>query len=164
MELCSRGNLSAFLRSRNEPVLSESELRGVVRSLLDALIYLRKELVLHRDIKAANILVTDDYRVVSHIIGSDSINLMALFCQKLSDFGLSTRLFSLNSTASTFCGSPNYISPHVSFCWSYTLTGLTSISCSEIVARTSYSFPADLWSLGCLMITCLSGTPPFEVG
>ena len=65
MELCSRGTLSTFLHSRNDPILSESELRGLVRSLVDALIYLKKELVLHRDINAAAILLTADYRVVS---------------------------------------------------------------------------------------------------
>ena len=73
MELCSRGTLSAFLSSRNNPVLSENELRGVIKSLVDALIYLRKELVLHRDIKAANILLMDDFRVVSYIFCVDIV-------------------------------------------------------------------------------------------
>jgi polo-like kinase 4 len=72
MELCSRGTLSAFLKSRDPPILQESELRGVIKTLVDALTYLRKERVLHRDIKASNILITDDFRVVGHYTSDDS--------------------------------------------------------------------------------------------
>jgi serine/threonine protein kinase len=35
-----------------------------MKSLVDALLYLRKELVIHRDFKPANILLTQDYRIV----------------------------------------------------------------------------------------------------
>jgi polo-like kinase 4 len=66
MELCSRGTLSDFLRTRSPPVLSEAELRGLARALVEALTYLKNELVLHRNIQAANVLVTDDYHVVSY--------------------------------------------------------------------------------------------------
>ncbi|KAI0917288.1 hypothetical protein AcW2_007460 [Taiwanofungus camphoratus] len=125
LELCPQGTLSVFVQQRKPPVLSEGELRGVVKCMVEALIYLRKERVLHRDIKASNILLTDDFRI------------------KLSDFGLATRLPEPQSTVSTFCGSPNYIAP-------------------EIISRTPYGFNADLWSLGCLMVTCLSGVPAFE--
>jgi len=126
LELCSRGTLSNYLSARQPQILSECELRGVLKNLTDALLYLRKERVVHRDIKTSNILLTDDYRV------------------KLADFGLATRLPTVKSTTSTFCGSPNYVSP-------------------EIVSRRPYSFGTDLWSLGCVIITCLAGNPPFEV-
>ncbi|PCH40123.1 kinase-like protein, partial [Wolfiporia cocos MD-104 SS10] len=105
--------------------LTEAEVRGVVKSLVDALIYLRNERICHRDIKASNVLLTEDFRI------------------KLSDFGLATRLPTPESTTQTFCGSPNYIAP-------------------EIVARVPYGFSVDVWSLGCLMLTCLSGIPAFE--
>jgi polo-like kinase 4 len=71
MELCSRGTLSAFLKYRDPPILQESELRGVIKTLVDALTYLRKERVLHRDIKASNILITDDFRVVGQYTKDD---------------------------------------------------------------------------------------------
>ncbi|EGN94254.1 hypothetical protein SERLA73DRAFT_77679 [Serpula lacrymans var. lacrymans S7.3] len=125
LELCPRGTLCDYLRSRNPVGLEESELRMVLKTLVSALVYLRKELVVHRDLKAANILLTEDYQV------------------KLADFGLAARLLTKTSTISTFCGSPNHVSP-------------------EILSRLPYSFSSDLWSLGCLIITCLCGTPPFE--
>ena len=33
----------------------------------------------------------------------------------------------------------------------------------ELVNNSPYGFEADLWSLGGLMVTCLSGKPAFEV-
>lgn len=41
------------------------------------------------------------------------------------------------------CGTPNYISP-------------------EIVSRQPYGLSADLWSLGCLFVTMITGSPPFH--
>ncbi|KAL6304318.1 kinase-like domain-containing protein [Sparassis latifolia] len=125
LELCSRGTLSSLLKSRQPSFLSEGELRGVVKSLVDALVYLKKERVLHRDLKASNILLTEDFRI------------------KLSDLGLATQLPSADCTASTFCGSPNYVAP-------------------EVISRRPYSFGVDVWSLGCLMVTCMTGIPAFE--
>lgn len=110
LELCSRDTLSNYLVTCNPPVLSECELRGVLKSLTEALLYLRKERVIHRDIKTSNILLTDDYRVVSYR-GACYICLVDKYVKKLADFGLATRLPTVKSTTSTFCGSPNYVSP-----------------------------------------------------
>jgi serine/threonine protein kinase len=33
----------------------------------------------------------------------------------------------------------------------------------EIMAGMPFTFPVDVWSLGCVMIAILSGTPPFDV-
>ena len=68
LELCTGGTISGFLRTRDSSILSESEMRGVMKSLVDALLYLRKECVIHRDIKPANILLTHDYRIVRHLL------------------------------------------------------------------------------------------------
>lgn len=65
LELCSVGSLSKFLLSRSPSTLLETELRGVIRSLVDALVYLKKELVIHCNINLSNILLTNDYGIVS---------------------------------------------------------------------------------------------------
>lgn len=65
LEYCSRGTLHGFLRSRDPPLLTEPEMRSVLKSLAGSLVYLRKERVLHRDINPSNIYIHDDFRVVS---------------------------------------------------------------------------------------------------
>ncbi|RUS20157.1 kinase-like domain-containing protein, partial [Endogone sp. FLAS-F59071] len=61
---------------------------------------------------------------------------------KIADFGLATKL-SEHGEQKTMCGTPNYISP-------------------EIVSRQPYGLASDVWSLGCMLVTFLTGKPPFE--
>lgn len=69
-ELCVKGNLASFLDSRSAAVLTEPEARGVLKSLVLALIHLSKHNVLHRDIKPDNVLLTADFRVVCALMVS----------------------------------------------------------------------------------------------
>jgi polo-like kinase 1 len=62
---------------------------------------------------------------------------------KIGDFGLATRISSLNEKRKTLCGTPNYIAP-------------------EILNKAGHSYEADIWSMGCIMYTLLVGNPPFE--
>ena len=73
LELCQGGSLAGLLDTREDHILTEEELRGLSRTLTDALIYLRNELVLHRDINPENILITGDGRMVRlHCILAES--------------------------------------------------------------------------------------------
>ena len=65
------------------------------------------------------------------------------FDLKIADFGLAARLNDAFGEQKTMCGTPNYISP-------------------EIVSRRPYGLETDLWSLGCMMVTILTGSPPFQ--
>lgn len=64
---------------------------------------------------------------------------------KVSDFGLS-KFVQNDSVMRTLCGTPLYVAPEV------LLTG----------GRGSYTKKVDIWSLGVVLFTCLSGTLPFS--
>jgi polo-like kinase 4 len=64
LEPCSEGTLAKFLSTRHAPGLLEGELRGILRSAVEAMIYLKKEGISHNDITPANLLLTNDFRVV----------------------------------------------------------------------------------------------------
>jgi polo-like kinase 4 len=73
LELCAGGTLSSYLE--NSP-LSEAHLRGVLKGLFEALVYLKKQGVVHRNIRPSSILLTTDSRIVSffrsgHALESD---------------------------------------------------------------------------------------------
>src|SRR5277367_786883 len=69
----------------------------------------------------------------------------AINIQKIAGFGLA-RIIDDSKTEDefTFCGTPNYISP-------------------EILAKKPYGLSSDIWSLGCIFLTLLTGNPPFAV-
>merc|ERR1712159_211861 len=66
---------------------------------------------------------------------------------KVADFGLS-RLFPEGSArqqqAGTLCGTPGYVAP-------------------EVLERVPYSYAVDVWSLGVITYTAVSGFPPFPL-
>ncbi|EDQ86072.1 uncharacterized protein MONBRDRAFT_34023 [Monosiga brevicollis MX1] len=61
---------------------------------------------------------------------------------KLADFGFA-RILGEDDLAATFCGSPLYMAP-------------------EVLDRDAYSAKAELWSLGVILFSCVTGHPPFR--
>eukprot|EP01035_Chromulina_nebulosa_P018278 gene18278-23955_t len=132
MELSRGGDLFDRLIAKKR--YSESESKQVIHKILDALVYLHDNKVAHRDIKPENILLQS--------LDSD-IDI------KLTDFGLAKVADNKNALKS-FCGTPQYLSPEV-------LQRKFSVA-----GRGTYSFEADMWSIGILTFVLLSGSYPFN--
>ncbi|KAI0010433.1 kinase-like domain-containing protein [Xylariaceae sp. FL0662B] len=80
--------------------------------------------ILHRDLKPENVFLGEDNSV------------------KLGDFGLS-KMIQSHDFASTYVGTPFYMSP-------------------EICAAERYTLKSDIWSLGCIMYELCAREPPFN--
>ena len=96
MEFCEGGDLEKFMKSHG-PV-SEETARRWFRQLLQAFDELLARNVIHRDLKLANILLTDPDPEKADI--------------KIADFGFA-RYLTDNSLAVTQCGSPLYMAPEI---------------------------------------------------
>lgn len=93
LEPCRNHSLNDLIRRRKR--LVELEVQSYFFKLISALQYLHGLNVLHRDIKAANIFITDTME------------------PKLGDFGLATILEFEGERKRTICGTPNYIAPEI---------------------------------------------------
>ncbi|XP_043944162.1 serine/threonine-protein kinase 33-like [Protopterus annectens] len=132
-EFCEFGELKKILEQKK--CMNEYETKHIIASLADAVAYLHKNGIVHRDLKLENILVkgsTPDERGVKlHI--------------KVTDFGLSVVREGCGSESllQDACGTPLYMAP-------------------EIHGRYDYSHQCDVWSIGIIMYTLLRGQLPFS--
>ena len=128
MDFCLHGSLADIMHRRKR-AFTETEIRFILKQILTALAYLHEKRILHRDIKAANILVD----------GSGGV--------KVADFGVSTLLNHTKMGNNTRTGSPFWMSPELLSNSSYSFQtdiwslGITAIELAEGAPPYSHQHP-----------------------
>ncbi|CAG8459708.1 13213_t:CDS:2 [Rhizophagus irregularis] len=92
MEYAAGGSIRSLLNAGN---LEEKYISLITKEVLQALIYLHKCKIIHRDIKAANILLTEEGKV------------------QLCDFGVAGQLTASSAKRTSFVGTPYWMAPEV---------------------------------------------------
>ncbi|XP_007560668.1 serine/threonine-protein kinase 10-like [Poecilia formosa] len=97
IEFCAGGAVDAVMLELERP-LTEPQIRVVCKQTLQALVYLHENKIIHRDLKAGNILLTLDGDV------------------KLADFGVSAKNTKTLQRRDSFIGTPYWMAPEVVMC------------------------------------------------
>ena len=95
MEFAQGGSVRTLMKASKGGVLEEKYIVLIVREVLLGLNYLHKSAIIHRDIKAANILITAAGKVM------------------ICDFGVSALSTTTSSKRNTLMGTPNWMAPEV---------------------------------------------------
>ncbi|XP_075068539.1 serine/threonine-protein kinase Nek11 [Mixophyes fleayi] len=114
-EYCEGRDLDCKIQEfkNNEDVIPESQVTEWFIQLLLGVSYMHERRILHRDLKAKNIFLKN--------------NLL-----KIGDFGVSRLLMGSCDLATTFTGTPYYMSP-------------------EALKHQGYDSKSDIWSVGCIL-------------
>lgn len=92
MEYCDGLSLDKILKRRK--IITDPEANIFISQIINGLMYLKENLVIHRDIKLANIFLDNGKA-------------------KIGDFGYIAKLDSPDQRRKTMCGTPNYIAPEI---------------------------------------------------
>lgn len=139
-ELCAGGELFDYLAEKGR--LSETETRRLIGQLCLALHYVHSSKAVHRDLKLENVLLDDRCNV------------------KIGDFGF-TREYENGRMLETFCGTTGYAAPEMLLGQKYSGPG-TLYFHIIILHLLNTSTEVDIWSLGIILYTLLTGTLPYD--
>ncbi|XP_040576869.1 mitogen-activated protein kinase kinase kinase 4 isoform X3 [Lepeophtheirus salmonis] len=131
MEYCPEGTLEDLVTS-TESGLVESSVRRYARQLLEAVTVLHENQIVHRDIKGANIFLTDEMQNI-----------------KLGDFGCAVKIKAQKTVVGElkeFVGTQAFMAPEV----------FTSNM------KDGHGRAADIWSIGCVVVEMATGNIPWH--
>ncbi len=121
MDFCAGGEL--FYHLHNVGRLTESQAKFYFAEIVLGIEYLHSHSIVYRDLKPENVLLDIDGHV------------------RLADFGLSKEGITLDVCTTSFCGSPEYMSP-------------------EMLQQCGHTLSVDFYSLGALVYEMIVGLPP----
>ncbi|KAH7701717.1 Serine/threonine-protein kinase PAK 1, partial [Aphelenchoides avenae] len=133
MELMDLGSLRQLMDrmlADGRPWFGESEIRRILHDVTSALDYLHSRGIVHRDVKANNVLVNSENVV------------------KLGDFGLSKN-FGPNYQRTTCVGTAHFMAPE-----------LAEKMLDPWAIRSAYTEKVDIWALGITAVEILCGEVP----
>eukprot|EP00002_Diphylleia_rotans_P038773 TRINITY_DN8861_c0_g1_i2.p1 TRINITY_DN8861_c0_g1~~TRINITY_DN8861_c0_g1_i2.p1 ORF type:complete len:729 (-),score=152.74 TRINITY_DN8861_c0_g1_i2:319-2505(-) len=125
MAYCEMGDLADYIKKRRGKSIDEYQIVDWITQITMALDFIHSKKVLHRDLKSQNIFLTRNATV------------------KLGDFGIARVMSNTIDLATSFIGTPYYMSP-------------------ELLQNKPYGKKSDIWALGCILYELMAQTYPFN--
>ncbi|XP_010534878.1 PREDICTED: MAP3K epsilon protein kinase 1-like isoform X2 [Tarenaya hassleriana] len=143
LEYVENGSLANIIKPNRFGPFPESIVADYIAQVLEGLVYLHEQGVIHRDIKGANILITKESLV------------------KLADFGVATKLNEADVNTHSVVGTPYWMAPEVivmsGVC---TASDIWSVGCTVIELLTCVPPYYDLQTMAALYRIVQDAHPP----
>ncbi|KFY67105.1 hypothetical protein V497_00534 [Pseudogymnoascus sp. VKM F-4516 (FW-969)] len=136
-EYCGGGSVATLMRPKPSG-LEEKWIIPILREVAEALGWVHRAGIIHRDVKCANIFLTTHGSL------------------QLGDFGVAAHISPTTSKRSTFIGTPHWMAPEL-FASSPSRASPSSASASSPL---SYGKEADIWAFGAVVYELAAGLPP----
>lgn len=149
MERMQGGELFEAIKSEKAVILEE-DVAIVGLQLVQALVYLHSKMIVHRDVKPQNIMLSEQTCNSSRVLMGANI--------KLIDFGLAVNLKGAClplSKLSTLCGTPATCAPEI---WASQPKAMPKWKKNW---GTSYGLKVDVYAAGAVLYLALIGQHPF---
>ncbi|ETW09134.1 TKL/LISK/LISK-DD1 protein kinase, variant 2 [Aphanomyces invadans] len=135
-EFVGGGDVSKYLKGKKSPRLTWKETVQIALDAAEGLRYMHERHIIHRDIKAANMLLDDNLRIrlcdfgFAREVASDNEN------NAIQDDGPSPQSFQTHGRRMSLCGTDTYMPP-------------------EMLFEEDYNESADIFSYGVVLIELL---------
>lgn len=136
LEYCAGGSVATLMRPSRPHGLHERWIVPILRETAAALSWVHAQGIIHRDIKAANVLVGGEEGDGARV--------------QLCDFGVAATLRSRGDRRTTVVGTAHWMAPEL----------LLLGSGSRSAATASYGSEVDVWAFGALAYELATGRPP----
>ncbi|KAL6947197.1 hypothetical protein ACO0QE_002074 [Hanseniaspora vineae] len=140
-DYCSGGDLLKFAK---ENTLSIHMIKAIFKQLVCGVQFLHDNLIIHRDLKLENVLLTCRYEKLARLMKVPNAEAFPKDLIKIADFGLCKEI-QPDELCTTRCGSEDYVAPEI-------LMGL------EYDGRLT-----DCWALGVILYALLEDFLPFDL-
>lgn len=140
-DYCSGGDLLKFAK---ENTLSINMIQAVFKQIVHGVQFLHDNLIIHRDLKLENVLLTCKYEELAQLMSVAKTEALPKDLIKIADFGLCKEIRP-DELCTTRCGSEDYVAPEI-------LMGL------EYDGRLT-----DCWALGVILYALLEDFLPFDL-
>lgn len=149
MELVDGGELFKVIQNPNMN-FKDGDVKRISGQILHGLSYLHWNKVVHRDVKAENVMLSEEYRPTEQSVPDI----------KLIDFGMATKLeggwLYEEQQLTLVCGTPHYIAPEI---WS-SMPGVPDEWVDDYGAK--YGPKVDVWAAGVLVYLLIMGQYPYN--
>ncbi|GME67419.1 unnamed protein product [[Candida] boidinii] len=135
-------NLYQLMKKRKSTLFSPITMKSILSQILAGITHIHSCNYFHRDVKPENILVTNSIQYQSDLIARGLPAIKDSYVVKLADYGLARNINNLKPYTS-YVSTRWYRSPEI------------------LLRQNYYSYPADIWAFGCVLIEIANFAPLF---